>query len=133
MRKFAKVEWKRAWLSLESARQLSKSDPNSAASRAYYAVFHGLTAYFALQGKSFTKHTAIRSALHRDLVNTWILSSECGQTFDFLMDLRETGDYGGITQVTEDNANLAIEKANLFLDSIKAASKGLAAMKFTKK
>ncbi len=133
MRQFAKVEWERAWLSLESAKHLSESDPNSAASRAYYAVFHGLTAYFALQDKSFTKHTAIRSALHKELVNTGILSPECGQSFDFLMDLRETGDYGGMTQVTEGNANLAIEKARLFLDSLKSISKGLAAIKLMKK
>ena len=59
MKEFAKIEWERARKALDSARQLAESDPESAASRAYYAAFHALTGFFAARGQTFTKHAAI--------------------------------------------------------------------------
>ena len=66
MREFATVEWDRAHRALASAGQLAETDPDSAASRAYYAAFHALTALFALRNQTFSKHSAIRAALHRE-------------------------------------------------------------------
>jgi uncharacterized protein (UPF0332 family) len=63
------------------------------------AAFHALTAMFALRGKSFTKHTAIQTTLHRDLILPGILKEEVGRGYDFLLDLREIGDYGSIARV----------------------------------
>jgi len=51
MREFATVEWDRAHRALASAGQLAETDPDSAASRAYYAAFHPLTALFALRNQ----------------------------------------------------------------------------------
>lgn len=86
-------------------------DPNSSANRAYYAAFHAFTAYFASIGQSFTKHSALRSAIHRDLIRSGRLEEEAGQGFDFLMDIRESGDYGGLVRVTQADAHAAIETA----------------------
>ena len=58
MRAFAEEEWKRALLTLNSGTKLIESDPDSAASRAYYSAFHALTALFALRNQTFTKHSA---------------------------------------------------------------------------
>ena len=66
MREFATVEWDRAHRALASAGQLAETDPDSAASRAYYAAFHALTALFALRNQTFSKHSAIRATLHRE-------------------------------------------------------------------
>lgn len=70
MNEFAKMQWQRALRTMSSARQLIETDPNSAASRAYYAAFHALTTLFAFRGQSFSKHSALRAALHRDLIKT---------------------------------------------------------------
>jgi len=121
MNAFAAAQWDRAGRALASARQLVESDPDSAASRAYYAAFHGLTALFALRGKTFTKHSAIRAALHQHLVGPGELSKACGRDYDFLMDLRETGDYGGLAQVSADDARQAVEKAERFLAAVRKA------------
>lgn len=48
MKEFAAAEWQRALRTLETAKQDARTDPDSAASRAYYAAFHALTAIFAL-------------------------------------------------------------------------------------
>jgi len=118
MKEFAKAEWERADRALASARQLAETDPDSAASRAYYAAFHALTALFALRGQTYSRHSAIRAALHRDLVQAGSLSDESGRDYDFLMDLRETGDYGGLEQVTPDSAWMAVQKAEAFLTAV---------------
>ena len=118
MKQFVMAEWQRGRRSLASARQLTETDPDSAASRAYYAAFHALTACFALRGEEFSKHSAIRAALHRDLVQAGLLSKETGRAFDFLLDLREAGDYGGIARVSADSARLAVQKAEAFLGAI---------------
>jgi len=121
MKEFASVEWQRAQRMLVSARQLADTDPDSSASRAYYAAFHALTALFALRQQTYTRHSAIRAALHRELIQTGQLDVDMGRAYDLLMDLRETGDYGGLTKVTSENAQTAIEKAQAFLAAILAA------------
>lgn len=111
MKEFARSEWQRAQRAIQSATTLLASDPESAVSRAYYAAFHALTALFALRGQSFNKHAALRSALHKDLIHAGDWPAELGKDYDLLTELRETGDYGGTTRVSEENARRAIEAA----------------------
>ena len=111
MNGFALAQWQRARQSLATAAQLLDSDPDSAASRAYYAAFHAVTAVFALQGRGFSKHSAVRTALHRDLIRTGAWPRELGQAYNILMDLRETADYGGLRRVSSEEAGEAVEKA----------------------
>ena len=118
MKEFAKVEWDRACRALASAEQLLQTDPDSAASRAYYAAFHALTAAFAVRGQAFSKHSAIRAALHRDLIRAGLLDADAGQDYDFLIELRETADYGGVTKVPPEAARRALERAKGFLAAI---------------
>ncbi len=121
MKEFIAVEWDRAKRALDSARQLVDIDPDSAASRAYYAAFHALTALFGFRGQTFTKHSALRAALHRDLIQQGVFSKELGKAYDYLLDLRETGDYGGVTQVVAEDAQRAIDKAQIIINAITAA------------
>ncbi|MCY2930859.1 MAG: HEPN domain-containing protein [Planctomycetota bacterium] len=118
MKEFAAAEWDRAGRALESARQLAETDPDSAASRAYYAAFHALTALFALRGEAFSKHSGVRAALHRDLIQTGVLAQELGRDYDFLLELRETGDYGGVTPVHADDARLAVQRVARLLAAV---------------
>jgi uncharacterized protein (UPF0332 family) len=120
MREFAAAEWERAKRSLASARQLAETDPDSSASRAYYSAFHAASALFALRGKSYSKHTAVRAAVHRDLVQTGVWSPEVGQAYDFLMTLRDLGDYGGPRHVATTNALEALERAESVLRAVQA-------------
>jgi len=126
MKEFAFAEWDRARRSLNSALTLVETDPDSAVSRAYYAAFHALTALFGLRGQMFSKHSSLRAALHRDLVQTGILEKETGKDYDFLMELREVGDYGGIAQVLADSARQAVEKAESLIAAVVEACPELA-------
>ena len=78
-----------------------------------------MTAVLASRGLSFTKHTAVRAALHRDLIQTRLLPTELGRDYDFLLDLRETADYGGVAEATRASAIRAIEKTKAILTALK--------------
>lgn len=119
MKEFAISEWQRAVRTLNSAMMLRESDPDSAASRAYYAAFHALTAMFALRGQFFNKHSALRTAVHRELIKTSQWPQELGAAYDFLIEMREVGDYGGPAGVSVSDAQMAIDKAELIVNAVK--------------
>lgn len=76
--------WNRAIQALRTARSTVSTDPDAAASRAYYAAFYAVSALFALQGKTFKKHRAIEAAVHR-VVNSGTWAADLGATFSWLV------------------------------------------------
>lgn len=118
MKEFIRSQWAKSMRSIAAAEATLETDPDSAASRAYYPAFHGVTAVLAGRGMEFTKHTAVRAALHRDRIQSGALSADLGREYDFLLDLRETADYGGIAEASQARAKKAIEKAGTILASL---------------
>lgn len=87
--------WGRAKAAWEAARATIHVDPDSCASRAYYAAFYAVSARFSKSGRSFTKHSAVEAAVHRDLVNPDLWTPQLGQEYSRLVQARMVGDYGG--------------------------------------
>ena len=125
MKEFARREKQRANRALQTAAMLVTTDPESAVSRAYYAAFHAVTAVFALRGRSFTKHSALRAAVHKDLVKTDEWSVELGKDYDLVMSLRQTSDYGGTAYVSEGDARRAVEAAQRIIAACREKLSGL--------
>lgn len=50
--------WTRALQALRTASRTASADPDAAASRAYYAAFYAVSALFALEEKTFSRHSA---------------------------------------------------------------------------
>lgn len=125
MTEFARHSWDRALGALNAAEHLMEIDTNSAASRAYYAAFHAVTALFALRDVSFSKHSALRAAIHRDLVNKGEWNNDLGNDFNYLINLRETGDYGSGPSVNRAQAaravQRAVQRAALILQAVQTA------------
>lgn len=118
MIEYATAEWSRAMDALRGAGHLAGvGDSDGAASRAYYAAFHAATALLALDEKSFTKHSALEAAVHRDLVNSGRWTSELGRDFSFVMNLRAVGDYGRESRVTTEQAADALAAARRILEA----------------
>ena len=111
--------WLRAVRSYQTASKLVEEDPDAAASRAYYAAFYAVSAFFALQGETFTQHRAVEAAVHRDLVRSKTWSVELGAAFSWLVRLRRTGDYGGSMHVSPDEAQEAVDKARSILQAVR--------------
>ena len=116
--------WQRAIAALGTAKHLLAVDPDATASRAYYAAFYAVSAYFALEGKTFTRHSAVEAAVHRDLVKAGVWPSELGTKYSRLAELRRRGDYGGADHVLPDEASEAVEAAAEILQVVAGAKPG---------
>jgi len=122
MNQEARDLWTRAVRSLDTSAKWAGEDPDAAASRAYYAAFYAVSALFALQGKTFTKHRALEAAVHRTLVKPGTWPADLGSTFSWLVRLRRTGDYGGRRHVSPDEAQEAVDKARRILQAVRDTS-----------
>ncbi len=118
MNSLAGDHWQRAREALAAARQLAEACPDSASSRAYYAAFHAVSAYFASQGRTFRKHTEVRAAVHRDLVKAGLWPVALGERYTYLLSLRETGDYGGSYHVSSEEAGEAAKAASEIIAAV---------------
>jgi uncharacterized protein (UPF0332 family) len=76
---------------------------------------------FALRGQSFSKHSAVRAAIHRELVRGEEWPVDLGKAYDALMELRATGDYGGLQQVSPKGAVDAVAMARRVLEAVRQA------------
>lgn len=112
--------WARARKALFVAEKTLSLDPNTAASRAYYAAFYAVSARFARDDWEFVKHTAVKAAVHRDLVNTGLWPAHLGQDYSNLASLRIRGDYGTEQEVTAALAAEGIEAARRILQAVSA-------------
>jgi uncharacterized protein (UPF0332 family) len=84
----------RALETLEEARLLlSGGHTNTYVNRLYYACFYSVSALLLLRGKTFAKHSGIRSAFHQEFVRSGMVSRELGQLYDRLFDNRQKADY----------------------------------------
>jgi uncharacterized protein (UPF0332 family) len=114
-------EWSRAERALRTAQALVSEDPDAAASRAYYAAFHAVSALLAFEGRSYHKHSAVERAVHRDLVKTGRWTPVVGAAFSWLANLRYTGDHGGESHVQPEEAREAAAKAALVLQAVRVS------------
>jgi len=119
MTKAAQDYWSRALKALEVAQGLLLKDADSCASRSYYAAFYAVTALFLLEDKSFSKHSGVKSAIHSDLVKPGHWPAHLGSAYDFLMELRNLGDYGGPKHVSQEDAEDALTAARSILDAVR--------------
>lgn len=117
---FAADLWQRAKDALRLARHDLPVSADAAASWSYYAAFYAVSAFFALDGRSFHKHTALQAAVHRDLVRQGLWGPELGEAYDRLVQSRNVGHYGGARHVTPVEAARAIQMA---ADILRAVAK----------
>lgn len=120
MTTYPRALWDRAVKALDVARKNLQIDPDTAASRAYYAAFYAVSAVFCLAGKTYTRHTAVEAAVHRDLVHAGLWPKELGTAYSRLMQIRSRGDYGGARHVSLEDAQ---EATRLAADILKAVGK----------
>ena len=110
----------RATESIQAARELTKSGHfDFAASRAYYAAFYAATALLLSEGLEFKKHSGVIAAIHQRFVKSGHLSQELGKNLNWLFELRDIGDYGVTLHIQKEEAQKAIEAAELFFHAVK--------------
>ena len=120
MNDYALDLWQRAARALRTARDNSdRKDYDAAASRAYYAAFYAVSAVFALEEKTFNKHSAVETMFHKELIKSGRLPAQLSGDYRTIRSLRETGDYGGFEHVTGEQAEQAVQAAQRILQAIR--------------
>lgn len=110
----------RATQSIQAAKELVRMGYyDFAASRAYYAAFYGATAILLNEGLDFSKHSGVIASIHQRFVKTGKLSKEQGKDLNWLFEIRNVGDYGGVARVSRPQADRAIQAAEGFLQTVK--------------
>ena len=122
MSAYAADLWGRATKALLVARRVLSVDPDAAASRAYYAAFYAVSAHFALANRTFSRRSAVETAVHRDLVQAGIWPKDLGAGYSRLVQLRARGDYGGTRHVSAESAEEAIAIAARVLNAVARAN-----------
>lgn len=102
--------------SLESARSEAQAGRGRfAMNRAYYVCFYAASAVLLREGRKLARHSSVRAAVHRDLVNTGRVARALGQTYDRLFAARHQADYGELVHFDDARVRSEIEQAERFL------------------
>lgn len=101
--------------SIDAARLLLENGfQGFAASRAYYAMFHVAEAFLEGEGLSFSKHSAVIAAFGKYCIHTGKVPIEFHRQLIEAQSLRLAGDYDPSADVTHQQAEEQITRAEQF-------------------
>ena len=111
--------WRRAENALRAAHDNLTLDPSTAGNRAYYAAFYAVSALFMVDGKLYRTHSAVESAVHRDLVNADRWPKNLGAVYRKLHELRRTADYDMLRLLSREEAQEAVRLAEMIVAAVR--------------
>jgi len=98
-----------AWSEYDSTRY------TTAVRNLYYACFYALTAVLLKEGHIFKKHTAVKAALHKNLIKTGIVESGWGKFYNRIFDSRHEGDYQPLRIFQAEEVKLFLDQGAGFI------------------
>ena len=116
LRKLIAYRLDQAAETLDAARELSIAGHyRDAVNRAYYAMFYCALALLASKGLGASKHSGVLSLFNRYFVKTGEFPLEDGRHLQEAFELRQGSDYREFVQITREQAEETIVKAEAFL------------------
>jgi len=106
---------------LKSADILMKEgEYRGANNRAYYAIYHVISAVHALDGKSYKRHKDTLANFNRDYVKTEIFHRNFGRKIAQAEEIRHASDYDDFYIATKEEAEELIMIAEELIEQIEA-------------
>jgi uncharacterized protein (UPF0332 family) len=103
--------------SLSAAQLLLRNQyADYAASRAYYSMFYIAQAFLEGESKSFSSHAAVVAAFGRDFAHAGKVPVEFHRWLIEAQALRQSGDYGQMHIVTDEQASAVVTHAQQLLE-----------------
>ncbi len=90
-----------------------------AVSRAYYAMFYLVTAVLLTKNLKLSKHKAVVAAFGQHFIKTNIFDHKFHRYLVAAFEQRQIGDYEPLEEITEETAEITIERAVAFFDVVK--------------
>ncbi len=98
---------------------IENEDFDSAASRAYYAMFYSTEALLMTKDLKFSSHKGVISAFGEHFVKTGIFSKELRRKLQNAFDERQRGDYSFHPVISQEDARRILQDAKDFIAEIK--------------
>ena len=108
---------KRSYEAAEDAFQ--KNNYDFCVNRLYYSAFYAVSAVLIINGKNYKKHSAVRSAVHRDFVKNGKISIELGKLYDKLLRDREEADYVAFVEFDPEVVKDELKETKKFINQFK--------------
>ena len=104
---------------LESAiKNLENEDYRTANNRAYYAIYHAISACLALKRKAYRSHRQSVGMFNKEFVHTGIFPKEYGRMIKEAQDVRHSSDYDDFYIVSVKNTNTQVSNAGIVVCAI---------------
>jgi len=94
--------------------------------RLYYACFYVVSAILLTRKISTSKHSHLRSLLHRDYIKAGLIPTHLGKHFDLLFNNRQKGDYADLIVFEADEVAEWLQKTQEFVQFVEGIIKGQA-------
>ena len=106
---------------LQSAEILLKEkEYRGANNRAYYAIYHAISAVHALDGRSYKRHKDTLANFNKDYVKTEIIPKTFGRRIARAEEIRHASDYDDFYIATKEKAEEQIITARELIEQIEA-------------
>lgn len=92
----------------------------AANNRAYYAIYHGITAVLALDKVAFKRHKDTIAYFNKEYVKTEIFSRQLGKRISQAEEVRHASDYDEFYLVSKEETETQIETARMLLTLVEA-------------
>lgn len=83
----------------------------AANNRAYYAIYHAMTAVLAIESVAFKKHKDTIAHFNKSYVKTEVFPRELGRRISVAQEIRHASDYDEFYLVTKEETEVQIETA----------------------
>jgi len=100
---------------------LTEGLPDDAASRAYYAAFHAVSALHLADGNAFSSHAQLIGRFNKDFVRTGRMPTAFAKILTRLFQDRQLGDYGAPASISPEQARQDIDDARQLIAAIRNA------------
>lgn len=94
--------------------------PRPSVNRSYYAMFYGVLALLAAEGKGTSKHSGAMSLFDRDFVRNGLFGEEFSDWLHEAFDLRHRADCRDMFEVSSGLAQSVLDHAVAFVAAVKA-------------
>lgn len=97
---------------------LKEGHLRAANNRAYYSIYHAITAVLALDNVAFKRHKDTISNFNKEYVKTEIFSRDLGKRIGKAEEVRHNSDYDDFYIVTQKETEVQIETAKLLINAV---------------
>lgn len=93
---------------------------NTYVNRLYYACFYAVSALLLTRNFSTSKHSYLRSLMHREFVKPGLIPKDLSRHFAVLFDSRLEGDYADFVRFKAEDVAGWLDKTQKFVDHIES-------------